>query len=172
MPKVKPKAKGLALPGQTWEPEPLVKGMDMAEPFWKVKELEDMTRAEWESLCDGCGKCCLYKLEDDETGSISFTNVACKLLDAKTCQCSDYKNRKKHVPDCQVFNAKKVRKIHWLPSTCAYRLLAEGKDLPRWHPLVSGSPSTVHKAGVSVRNKIVSETKVKNLEDFVVDWIF
>jgi uncharacterized cysteine cluster protein YcgN (CxxCxxCC family) len=150
----------------------MVKGKEMTEPFWKVKELEDMSREEWESLCDGCGKCCLYKLEDDETGVISFTNVACKLLDAKSCQCSDYKNRKKHVPDCQVFNAKKVRKIHWLPSTCAYRLLAEGKDLPRWHPLVSGHPSTVHKAGVSVRNKIVSETQVKNLEDFVVDWIF
>ncbi len=143
----------------------------MTEPFWKTTELEDMSRDQWESLCDGCGKCCLYKLEDRDTGEISFTNVACKLLDAKTCGCSDYVNRKKHVPDCQVFNAKKVRKIHWLPSSCAYRLLAEGKDLPRWHHLVSGHRGTIHKAGASVRNKIISETQAKNLEDFVVDWI-
>lgn len=148
----------------------------MAQAFWKTTALEDMNREEWESLCDGCGKCCLYKIEDEDTGEIAFTNVACKLLDAKTCQCSDYKNRKKHVPDCQVFNARKVRKLHWLPSTCAYRLLAEGKDLPRWHPLVSGHRATVHNAGASVRNKIISEEVMKqqkkSLEDFVVDWIF
>lgn len=140
--------------------------------FWKEKSLEQMSPGEWESLCDGCGKCCLHKIEDEDTGDIAFTNVACRLLDTRTARCSNYAKRKNFVADCQVLTAKKVRRLVWLPSTCAYKLLAEGKDLPAWHPLVSGRLDTVHKAGVSVKNKVVSEDSVKDLEDFVVDWLF
>lgn len=140
--------------------------------FWKRKSLEQMSDSEWESLCDGCGKCCLHKIEDEDTGDIAFTNVACRLLDAKTCRCINYPKRKKFVGDCQVLTPKKVRRLVWLPMTCGYRIVAEGRDLPAWHPLVSGSAETVHKAGVSVKNKTVSEDRVKDLEDFVVDWIF
>lgn len=139
--------------------------------FWKEKSLEQMSPREWESLCDGCGKCCLHKIEDEDSQEIAFTNVACKLLDSRTARCSNYPKRKKYVSDCQVLTPKKVRKFVWLPSTCAYRLLAENKDLPAWHPLVSGSRDSVHQAGVSVRNRVVSENAVKDLEDFVVDWI-
>ncbi|MES2743966.1 MAG: YcgN family cysteine cluster protein [Bdellovibrionota bacterium] len=142
------------------------------EQFWKRKTLEEMSSSEWESLCDGCGKCCLHKIEDEDTGDIAFTNVACRLLDAKSCRCKNYPKRKKFVSDCQILTPKKVRKLVWLPSTCAYRLVAEGRDLPEWHPLVSGSRDSVHKAGVSVRNKVVSEDRVSDVEDFVVDWIF
>ncbi|RYZ52826.1 MAG: YcgN family cysteine cluster protein [Proteobacteria bacterium] len=141
-------------------------------PFWKEKTLAQMSSNEWESLCDGCGKCCLHKIEDEDTGEIAFTNVACRLLDAKTCRCSNYTKRIHFVKDCQVLNPKKVHRLQWLPSTCAYRLLADGRDLPKWHPLVSGSRDSVHKAGISVKNKIISEDHVKDLEDFVVDWIF
>ena len=140
--------------------------------FWKVKTLEQMSTTEWESLCDGCGKCCLHKIEDEETGEIAFTNVACKILDAKTCRCSNYSKRIHFVKDCQVLNPKKVRKLNWLPSTCAYKLVGEGRDLPSWHPLITGNRESVHKAGISVKNKIISENSVKDLEDFVVDWIF
>ncbi|MBC7530755.1 MAG: YcgN family cysteine cluster protein [Oligoflexus sp.] len=140
--------------------------------FWKVKTLEQMSTTEWESLCDGCGKCCLHKIEDEETGEIAFTNVACKLLDARTCRCSNYSKRIHFVKDCQVLNPKKVRKLNWLPSTCAYKIVGEGRDLPSWHPLITGNRESVHKAGVSVKNKIISENSVKDLEDFVVDWIF
>lgn len=143
-----------------------------SSPFWKEKTLERMSDAEWESLCDGCGKCCLHKIEDEDTGDIAFTNVACRLLDPKTARCGNYLKRKNFVKDCQVLNPKKIRKLVWLPSTCAYKLVADGNDLPAWHPLVSGSKDTVHKAGISVKNKVISEDRVKDLEDFVVDWIF
>ena len=141
-------------------------------PFWKVKTLEQMSTNEWESLCDGCGKCCLHKIEDEDTGDIAFTNVACRLLDSKSCRCSNYSKRIHFVKDCQVLNPKKVRRLNWLPSTCAYKLLGEGRDLPSWHPLVSGNRDSVHRAGISMKNKIISEDHVKDLEDFVVDWIF
>jgi uncharacterized cysteine cluster protein YcgN (CxxCxxCC family) len=141
-------------------------------PFWKEKTLAQMSSSEWESLCDGCGKCCLHKIEDEDTGEIAFTNVACRLLDAKTCRCSNYSKRIHFVKDCQVLNPKKIHRLQWLPSTCAYKLLADGRDLPKWHPLVSGTRDSVHKAGISVKNKIISEDHVKDLEDFVVDWIF
>jgi uncharacterized cysteine cluster protein YcgN (CxxCxxCC family) len=139
--------------------------------FWKVKTLEQMSTNEWESLCDGCGKCCLHKIEDEDTGDIAFTNVACRLLDSKSCRCSNYSKRIHFVKDCQVLNPKKVRRLNWLPSTCGYRIVAEGRDLPAWHPLVSGDKNSVHRAGVSVKNKTISEDHVKDLEDFVVDWI-
>ena len=135
--------------------------------FWKTKSLEDMSPAEWESLCDGCGKCCLSKLEDEDTGDIYFTSVACRLFDAGTCRCSDYANRLARVPDCVGLTPKKVHTLPWLPSTCAYRLVAEGEDLAWWHPLVSGRADSVHEAGVSVRGRITAvETDLASPEDY------
>ena len=130
-----------------------------------------MSPKEWEDLCDGCGKCCMNKLEDEQTGEFLFTNVACKLFNPKTCQCQNYKKRSRIVDDCVNLTPKKVRRIKWLPKTCAYRLIAEGKDLPDWHHLVSGSRQTIHKYGLSMKHKSVSETQVRDLEDHVVDWI-
>jgi uncharacterized cysteine cluster protein YcgN (CxxCxxCC family) len=139
-------------------------------PFWKVKRLEQMSRAEWESLCDGCGRCCLHKLRDDDTDALAFTNVACRLLDLQTCRCKDYANRRRRIPDCVSLTPARVRRIDWLPPSCAYRLVAEGKDLYWWHPLVSGDPDTVHQAGASVRGRAVSEKCAGMLEHHVVDW--
>ncbi|SMF13078.1 YcgN family cysteine cluster protein [Pseudobacteriovorax antillogorgiicola] len=146
--------------------------MDQLQKFWKVKTLEQLSPSEWESLCDGCGKCCLNKLEDEETGDLVFTNVACKLFDSQACRCKNYQKRRRFVPDCQILTPKKVRRLSWLPATCAYRLVAEGKDLPKWHHLVSGNKHSIHKAGASVKGKVVSEERVKDLEDHVVDWIY
>jgi uncharacterized protein len=142
-------------------------------PFWKRKRLAEMTRAEWESLCDSCGRCCLNKLEDIDTGATYFTNVHCKLFDSDSCRCKDYANRKHKVPDCVQLSPRNVRRIVWLPPTCAYRLVAEGKDLAWWHPLVSGSRETVHEAGVSVRGRqTVCETSLpeEKWEDQIVGW--
>ncbi len=140
------------------------------EPFWRRKTLAEMTRGEWESLCDGCARCCLDKLEDEDTGEISYTEVACRLLDLGTCRCTDYSNRTRFVPDCVVLTARTVTRLTWLPSTCAYRLISEGKDLEWWHPLVSGDPDTVHRAGISVRGRAVPEALAGDLEDHVVRW--
>ena len=141
-------------------------------PFWHVKTLDELSRQEWEALCDGCGKCCLLKLEDEDTGRIYVTDVACKLLDCETCQCSNYPDRKRFVPDCVTLDAGSVRALDWLPSTCAYRLRGEGKALEWWHPLVSGDPETVHQAGVSARHRILSEPDVdeEDLPDRIVSW--
>jgi len=139
-------------------------------PFWKRKTLKEMSLDEWESLCDGCAKCCLHKLEDPDTGELAFTNVACKLLDTKTCRCSNYVERTLQVPDCVELLPRNLGSLAWLPNTCAYRLLHEGKDLPWWHPLVSGKTTTVHKAGVSARGRIISELEAGDLEDHIVDW--
>jgi uncharacterized protein len=122
--------------------------------FWKAKSLEEMTVDEWESLCDGCARCCLVKLEDEETGEIHFTDIGCTLLDARSCRCRDYRRRSRRVPDCVRLTPAVVRTLSWLPVTCAYRLVSEGKDLPDWHPLVSGSSESVHEAGVSVRDRV------------------
>ncbi len=141
----------------------------MTAPFWETKRLEQMSRAEWESLCDGCGKCCLHKLEDEETGDLHATNVACKLLDRRSGQCSDYRRRRLFVPECVRLTPAKVRALDWLPETCAYRLLDEGQPLADWHPLISGDPESVHRAGISVRGWTVSEVDVGDLEDHVVE---
>ena len=128
----------------------------MTDPFWKTKRLGEMDAAEWESLCDGCGKCCLSKLEDEDTGEILWTSVVCRLFSKGDCRCSDYANRNEKVPDCVRLTPENVPKIPWLPKTCAYRLVHEGKPLEWWHPLVSGSPDTVRLAGVSVGGVITS----------------
>ena len=130
-------------------------------PFWREKAPAAMTRAEWESLCDGCGQCCMLKVEDEDTAQVFVTRLACKLLDLKSCQCSDYACRHDSVPDCVVLTPENVTSFPWLPATCAYRRLAEGKALDWWHPLVSGDPQTVHAAGISVRTWARSEKGVR-----------
>ncbi len=142
-------------------------------PFWETTTPEDMTTEQWESLCDGCGKCCLNKLEDWDTGEIHFTNVACTLFDDRTCRCRDYENRFSKVPDCLKLTPQSVPKYAWLPSTCAYRLVEEGRRLPKWHPLISKSPHSVHEAGISVRGRTISEDDVAedDYEFHLVDWI-
>jgi hypothetical protein len=140
-------------------------------PFWKTKTLEEFTREEWESVCDGCGKCCLFRLVSED-GEYYTTNIICKLFDEGTCQCTNYKNRQALVPTCLVLDPKLVRSLDWMPVTCAYRLLAEGKDLPWWHHLVSGSRDTIHQIGASVKGKVEFENEIDmdDLEDHVVDW--
>ena len=144
--------------------------MSGKQPFWKTTALEDMTQQQWESLCDGCGQCCLNKLEDDDTGEVHYTRAACKYLDIGACRCKDYENRTDNVADCVDLTPSRLRRLHWLPKTCAYRLVAEERDLAWWHPLVSGDPETVHQAGVSVRGRVVSEEGVKDLEDYLIQW--
>ena len=141
-------------------------------PFWRRKTLSQMTVAEWESLCDGCARCCLVKLQEVGDGRTDYTDVACRLLDTEACRCTRYAERSALVPDCVTLSARSIAALHWMPSTCAYRLLAEGKDLPWWHPLVSGDPESVHLAGISVRHRVLSETEVDEdaLEDRIVDW--
>lgn len=139
-------------------------------PFWETKRLEEMTRPEWESLCDGCGRCCLHKLRHEDDDSLSFTNVACRLLDLKSCRCGNYADRHRVVPDCVALTPRTVREIDWLPPSCAYRTLAEGRRLAWWHPLVSGDPQSVHAAGVSVRDRAVSEERSGLLENHIADW--
>lgn len=132
----------------------------MNQPFWQSKSLQQMTEDEWESLCDGCGRCCLLKLEDDETLELHFTRVSCHLLDTDTCRCRDYPHRQSHVPECLQVRRMVEDEYHWLPESCAYRRLAEGRDLARWHPLVSGRAESVVEAGISVRGKVISEDNV------------
>ena len=132
--------------------------------FWKNKTLRQMSPSEWEALCDGCGKCCLVKLIDDLTDDLHYTTVACKLIDCESCRCGDYENRKSLVEDCVILSPRLIEELHWMPTTCAYRLIYEGKDLYWWHPLISGSPNTVHEAGISVRGRVISEREVKDSE--------
>ena len=141
-------------------------------PFWETKSLAQMSAAEWESLCDGCGKCCLNKLEDWDTGVIHNTKVACRLLDGETCRCRDYANRFDEVPECVQLEPKSAATLPWLPPTCAYRLVAEARPLPDWHHLVCGDPNAVHRAGMSVRGRTVSEEGLEpeDWEEHVVEW--
>jgi uncharacterized cysteine cluster protein YcgN (CxxCxxCC family) len=139
-------------------------------PFWKTKTLAQMDQAEWESLCDGCGRCCLHKLRDDETEAIAWTNVACRLLDTDTCRCTDYAGRQQRVPDCVALTPETLAEIDWLPPSCAYRRLQEGRGLAWWHPLVSGDTQTVHSAGISVRGRAIDERIAGNLEYHVMQW--
>ena len=138
-------------------------------PFWETKTLRDMTRTEWESLCDSCGKCCIHKLEDEETGDLMPTNVACKLLDRRSGRCTDYRHRRIHVPECVRLTPEKLDELDWLPSTCAYRLLANGEALPDWHPLITGDPDSVRAAGQSVSGWTISEDDAGDLEYHLID---
>ena len=140
----------------------------MRDRLWELP-IESLDREEWEALCDGCGKCCLHKLEDEVTGELFPTNVACRLLDRRNGICMDYKNRRKQVADCVQFDRSNLDKLDWLPETCAYRLRADGKPLPKWHYLISGSRETVHEAGQSTRGWTVSEDDAGELEWHVVD---
>ena len=141
----------------------------MSARFWEDVPLAELDRGQWEALCDGCGKCCLHKLEDEETGELFATNVACRLLDRATTQCSDYRHRRAFVPDCVRLTPGNVSEIDWLPSTCAYRLRAEGKPLPDWHYLVCGDREAVHRAGQSVAGWTISETDAGELEHHMID---
>ncbi|WP_380873082.1 UPF0260 protein [Sphingomonas sp. DBB INV C78] len=145
--------------------------MGELKPFWETTPLDKMDRAQWESLCDGCGKCCVHKLEDDETGQLYPTNIACRLLDRRSGQCRDYKHRRAYVPECVRLTPTLLRKIDWLPTTCAYRLIDEGKPLPEWHYLVCGDREAVHRAGESVRGWTVSEGEAGDFENHIVDRI-
>lgn len=138
-----------------------------ADRFWE-RPVETLTREQWEALCDGCGKCCLHKLEDDVTGEVHHTNVACRLLDLRTGRCSDYRHRRALVPDCVRLTPRLARELPWLPGTCAYRLRADGDPLPDWHYLVSGDREAVHRAGQSVIGKVISETMAGPLEAHIV----
>jgi len=138
------------------------------EQFWKTKSLAEMTCEEWESLCDGCARCCVHKLEDDASGEVRYTNVACRFLDIETCRCTQYPYREQVGAQCLCLTAETVRKLTWLPPTCAYRLLAQGKELPAWHPLLTGDPGSALKAGISVRNRVIPEDEAGNPEDHVI----
>lgn len=138
-------------------------------PFWKLKTLGEMSPEEWESLCDGCGKCCLHKLEDEDSGEVHYTSVACRLLDLDTIRCRNYAERARWVATCVVLAPDKVGAMGWLPTTCAYRLLDEGRDLPDWHPLVTGERDSVHRAGMSVRGRVVAEKEAGDLQDYMID---
>ena len=144
----------------------------MAEkPFWQTVKLADMTAAQWEAVCDGCAKCCLVKLQDEDSGEIVFTDIVCNLLDQQSCRCTHYAERTKLVPDCVKLAKDNLDKIDFMPPSCAYRLLHEGKDLPQWHPLVSGRADSVVGAGMSVKGRVIAEIAFDgDSEDRVVDW--
>lgn len=145
----------------------------MSKKFWEVKSLAEMNQEEWESLCDGCGRCCLNKLEDEDTGEIYFTNVACKLFDIEKCSCTDYANRKNSMPDCMILSFDNKDALEVMPSTCAYSLLYQGKSLPEWHPLITGNKESVVTAGINVSGKVISEEYVhyEELPEHLINWI-
>lgn len=146
--------------------------MSLRPRFWEDVPLSQMTPEEWEALCDGCGKCCLNKLEDADTGEVFFTRIACRLFDDASCQCANYAIRKSIVPECVVLKPETLDDIsYWMPHSCAYRRLNEGRKLAKWHPLISGDPNSVHRAGISVKNRTVSETQVPedDWEDYIID---
>ena len=144
----------------------------MGNKFWETKNLIDMNENEWESLCDKCGKCCVIKLEDFDTQQVHYTNVSCKLLCEKSASCKDYENRKSIVPDCIILSPDNLKDLKWMPETCAYKLLNEGKNLPYWHPLLSGNDKEIVNSGNSVKNRVTNEIeiKIKNLPDYIFNW--
>ena len=144
-----------------------------SQPWWQTKSLADMSDDEWESLCDGCAKCCLVKLEDADTEEIYYTNVSCQLLDTESCRCSDYAGRHRIVDDCIKLDRSNVNKLQWLPKSCSYRLVAAGQPLPEWHYLRTGNRQTLHSYGASLRGKVVSERDVRDddIEDHIIKWI-
>ena len=145
----------------------------MTGRYWEEKTLEEMDQAEWEGLCDGCARCCVVRLEDEDSGEVFETVMACDFLDLETCQCTDYPNRHKIMPDCVVFTPEKAAAFSWLPSTCAYRRLAEGRELPEWHPLITGDPMSVHEAEISVLGQVVHQRHVpeEEHEEMIIKWV-
>lgn len=141
--------------------------------FWERKSLAELSTEEWESLCDGCGKCCLHKLEDEDTQEVHYTCVACRYLDHDRGGCQQYDQRLALVPECIDLKPSDVEQFHWLPQTCAYRLVSEGRPLFDWHPLISGSDESVHRAGISVKGRVYAEDQVneEDLEDYIVHWV-
>ena len=141
------------------------------QPFWETKQLRELNPAEWEALCDGCAKCCVHKLEVEETGQVHYTCVACRLLDVNTCRCTNYANRHELVPECAVLSPDQPDLFGWMPETCAYRLMHEGKPLPDWHPLITGNPQSVHAHGASARKKLIPEflADEEHLEKYIVE---
>ncbi len=147
--------------------------MTTHKPFWEIKKLHELSPDEWESLCDGCAKCCLNKLEDFETKTVFYTNVHCYLLDTEQCQCSQYKTRSTLVPECITLTIKDLEDPYWLPSTCAYKRLAEGKNLPDWHPLITGNMDSVVQSGNGICGRTIRETDIKeeDLEQHLITWV-
>jgi hypothetical protein len=148
--------------------------MTIHKEFWKTKELGEMSLEEWEALCDGCGICCLHKVEDEDTGQVELTNIACRFLDLDHVHCQMYEARLEAMPTCIQLTPSKVRKLGWLPETCAYRLVMEGKPLPDWHPLISGDTDSVHRAGISVKGKVIPESgaNLNHIEDYVINDLY
>lgn len=138
--------------------------------FWREKPLSKLTQDEWEALCDGCAKCCLQRLEDEDSGEVYTTNIVCRYLNEEECRCSDYANRSVNVPDCVSVTLELLQDPYWLPSTCAYRLLAEGKELPAWHPLISGTQESVANSGNSIKGRVICETQADSPEHHLIEW--
>ena len=141
--------------------------------WWHEKPLSALNRQEWEALCDGCAKCCLHKLEDEDSGEVVYTKVRCRYLNEKNCRCSDYANRSVLMPNCIQLQPDEMDQLHWLPATCAYRLRSEGRQLPDWHPLVSGDADSVHSAGISIRGRAISDEYVHpdGYDEHIVHWV-
>ncbi len=146
---------------------------DQSQAFWQQKTLQEMTQQEWESLCDGCAKCCLVKLQDEDTDEVAYTNVVCQYSEPDSCQCTEYQQRNKLVPHCVWLKPEMVDEFFWLPATCAYRLIAEGKDLEQWHPLISGDANSVHESGNSIKDKVFSEANIHpdDVEEYIIHWV-
>jgi len=146
--------------------------MSNKQPWWEEKTLSEMSRTEWEQICDHCAKCCLHKLEDEEDGTVYYTDVACSLLDAENCNCTDYENRRTRVPDCLQLTVGNIDQIQWMPPSCSYRVLKEGRSLASWHHLVTGDDNSIHQEGKSIKGRYIDESKVDedDLEEHVVEW--